>query len=250
MYQLEDILEPKILSVVVPCFNEEKTIGLVLEKVFSNELVCEVIVIDDGSTDETWTLISEIQAPQGIQLKIIRFEVNSGKGAAITRGIELVSQEILIIQDADLEYSPSDYLKILSPILQGDADVVYGSRFLSGEARRVLYFWHYLGNKFLTLISNMTTNLNLSDMETGYKAMRREFAQNLNLREKRFGIEPEMTAKLAQAGARFYEVSISYKGRTYTEGKKIGWRDGIQAIFCIIRYGLLSRKAGNRTMSA
>jgi glycosyltransferase involved in cell wall biosynthesis len=234
--------QSRFLSVVVPCFNEERTIKDIIGQVFENELVSEVIIIDDGSTDQTWSILANLTPPFDIDLKRLRLEKNSGKGAAIALGFSEVSCEILIIQDADLEYSPSDYLKIVAPIIQGNADVVYGSRFLSGEARRVLYFWHYLGNKFLTLISNMTTNLNLSDMETGYKAMRRVFAQDLNLREKKFGVEPEITAKLAQLGARFYEVSISYRGRTYAEGKKIGWRDGIQAIICIIRYGVFTKQ--------
>ncbi len=236
-----NVSQERILSVIVPVFNEERTIKTVLSQVFESDLVAEVIVVDDGSTDETRSVLSQLISPQGIKLKRIHLERNRGKGAAVACGIHEVSNEVVIIQDADLEYSPSEYVKMITPILEGNADVVYGSRFLSGEARRVLYFWHYVGNKLLTLLSNMTTNLNLSDMETGYKAMRSEFATQLNLKERRFGLEPEMTAKLAQLEARFYEVSISYRGRTYDEGKKIGWRDGIQAIICIFHYGVFSR---------
>lgn len=234
-------LSERPLSVVVPCFNEESTVREILSQVFESDLVGEVILIDDGSSDATWEVVSSIHPPEGIAFVRHRSSKNSGKGAALAKGFSLVSKDIIIIQDADLEYSPLDYGKLLAPIISGDADVVYGSRFLSGEARRVLYFWHFLGNKLLTLISNMVTNLNLSDMETGYKAMRADYVKKLLLREKRFGIEPELTAKLAIRKARFYEVSIGYRGRTYSEGKKIGWKDGIWAFVCIFRYGILGR---------
>jgi glycosyltransferase involved in cell wall biosynthesis len=228
--------ENGVLSVLIPCFNEESTLGLVLQAVASQDSVGQIVVIDDGSTDGTWQVIKKFSPPKSISYVVHRQHENMGKGAALAVGMNLCTQPVVIIQDADLEYDPREFDRLIRPICEGRADVVYGSRFASGEERRVLYFWHYLGNKILTLLSNMFTNLNLTDMETGYKAIRLEFAQNLQIQENRFGIEPEVTAKLARMQARFYEVSISYRGRTYEEGKKIGWKDGIRAIYCIAKY--------------
>jgi glycosyltransferase involved in cell wall biosynthesis len=232
------MIDAKLLSVVIPCFNEESTIEQVLYKVMSQPNVGEIIVIDDGSTDSTYNLIQRFTPNSGVDFRYKRQERNMGKGAALATGIKMCSYPIVIIQDADLEYDPQDYIRLITPIYEDRADVVYGSRFASGEERRVLYFWHYIGNTILTLISNAFTNLNLTDMETGYKAIKREFAQSIMIKEKRFGIEPEITAKLAREKARFYEVSISYRGRTYEEGKKIGWKDGFRAIYCIFKYNL------------
>jgi glycosyltransferase involved in cell wall biosynthesis len=226
-----------ILSVVVPCFNEEKTINQLLTKVLREELVGEVIVIDDGSTDNSRDIVLQIKDPR-VQLLIQ--EKNMGKGAAISRGLAQASLNVVVIQDADLEYNPEEYKKLIKPILDGHADVVYGSRFLTSETRRAVYFWHRVGNSFLTLISNMATNIDLTDMETCYKMMKLEVANALNLQEKRFGVEPEITAKIAAFRVPIYEVPISYYGRTYEEGKKIGWKDGFRAIWCIYKYN--SRK--------
>ena len=226
------------VSVVIPCFNECKTIATTLKRV--REAPCEkiqIIVVDDASTDGTAELLKGDLAKQ-IDI-LLQHKENQGKGAALHSGIAAASGDIVLIQDADLEYDPSEYPILLGPIIDGDADVVYGSRFLGHGAHRVLYFWHYLGNRFLTLVSNMFTNLNLTDMETGYKVFRREIIQSLTLEQKRFGFEPEVTAKTAKIkNIRIYEVGISYYGRTYSEGKKIGWKDGIGALYCIIRYGL------------
>jgi len=225
------------LSVVMPVFNEAKTVAEVIRVVLEQPLVAELICVDDCSSDGTLTVLKELAASEP-RMRVFGHDVNMGKGAALRTGISKASAPLVIIQDADLEYDPREYPKILGPILEGRADVVFGSRFLGSEAHRVLYFWHSVGNRFLTLLSNMFTNLNLSDMETCYKAFRREIVQSLSIEENRFGFEPEITSKVASLGVRIYEVSVSYHGRTYAEGKKIGWRDGFSAIRCILKYGL------------
>jgi len=232
------IYSNKFLSVIMPAFNEAKTIDLIIDMVLEQPLVAELIVVDDCSTDETVSKLRERSAKDS-RIKVLRHEKNMGKGAALQTGIQSATAEIIIIQDADLEYDPADYPKMLSPILSGKADVVFGSRFIGSEEHRVLYFWHSVGNRFLTLLSNMFTNLNLTDMETCYKAFRREVIQSIRIEENRFGFEPEITAKAAAMGVRVYEVGISYNGRTYAEGKKIGWKDGFSAIRCIFKYSLL-----------
>ncbi len=227
------------LSVLVPCFNEEKTIAQVLSRVLLQECVREIIVIDDGSTDGSNKIVREFNDPK---IVLLCNPSNLGKGSSVQRGIKEASSQFLVIQDADLEYSPEEYSKLLKPLIDGHADAVYGSRFLSSESRRALYFWHSMGNKFLTFFSNMFSNLFLTDMETGHKMMATSYAKNLNLQESRFGLEPEITAKLAKMSARIYEVPISYYGRTYDEGKKITWIDGLSAIRCILKYNLLKLK--------
>jgi len=223
------------LSVLIPCFNEEQTIARVIEKVLKHECVREVIVIDDGSTDGSKKIVSQFNDSK---ISLLCNDRNLGKGSSVQRGIEVASSQFLVIQDADLEYSPDEYSKLLKPLIDGHADAVFGSRFLSSESRRALYFWHSMGNKFLTFLSNMFSNLYLTDMETGHKMMRSTYAKNLKLREPRFGLEPEITAKLAKMNAKIYEVPISYYGRTYDEGKKITWKDGLSAIRCILKYNL------------
>ncbi len=223
------------VSVVIPIFNEKSTILEVLERVQQEKHVHEIIVIDDGSTDGTRELLAS-QVEEKIEGVIVEYlERNSGKGAALRRGFSRVTGNVVIIQDADLEYEPNNYAKLLQPIQQGRADVVYGSRF-KGETGRVLFFWHSVGNKFLTLFSNTLTNLNLTDIETGYKVFRTEVIKGMTLRSNRFGFEPEFTAKMAKGGWRVYEVPITYYGRDYSEGKKITWRDGVMALFQILRY--------------
>ncbi|MDR1741417.1 MAG: glycosyltransferase family 2 protein [Synergistaceae bacterium] len=232
-----------VLSVVIPCYNEAGTIEKVVSAV--RAAPCEpkeIIVVDDRSDDGSWELLTRIAGGGGTDKidKLLRHEVNRGKGAALRTGFREAAGEIVIVQDADLEYDPAEYPRLVAPILDGKADVVYGSRFAGDGARRVLYFWHRVGNGFLTLLSNMCTNLNLTDMETCYKAFRRSVIQAIELREERFGFEPEVTAKVARMGCRVYEVGISYAGRTYEEGKKIGWRDGLRAIWCILKYRFFS----------
>ncbi len=226
------------LSVVIPCFNEFSTITQVVDAVKNSPVKdCEIIVVDDFSTDGTRDLLQ--QKIESEVDHVIYHSENRGKGAALRSGFSVATGDIVIIQDADLEYSPQEYPLMIGPILDDKADVVFGSRFQGGRPHRVVYFWHMVGNKFLTLLSNMFTNINLSDMETCYKAFRREIIQSIRIRESRFGFEPEITAKVAKIeGCRIYEVGISYYGRTYNEGKKIGWKDGFRAIYCILRYNL------------
>ena len=227
------------LSVVMPVYNERAFIGRILDKVRAVDIDKEVIVIDDCSTDGTREFLQELtkNAEMRGSLKILFQDKNYGKGAALKRGFEVAVGDIIIVQDADLEYDPQDYHRLLSPIEKGEADVVYGSRFLGGP-HRVLYFWHYVGNKLLTTLSNMLTNLNLSDMETGYKVFRKEVLAGIEIKQNRFGFEPEITAKVAKKEWRIYEVPISYHGRTYEEGKKINWKDGVKAIRHILKYNL------------
>jgi glycosyltransferase involved in cell wall biosynthesis len=225
----------------MPCYNEVKTIELIINAVIDSPIARkQVIVIDDGSTDGTREVLrSRIEH---LVSRVVYHDRNRGKGAAIRSGIAWATGDVVIVQDADLEYDPNDYERLLEPILQNKADVVYGSRFAGGDPHRVLYFWHSIGNKLLTLISNMFTNLNLTDMETGYKVFRREVIQRILVEEDRFGFEPEVTAKVAKLGCRVYEVGISYSGRTYEEGKKVGWKDGLRTIWCILKYNLKSRR--------
>jgi len=232
-----ETLQPRA-SVVMPLYNEAASVYRILEEVLRQPSVAEVIVVDDCSTDESPEIVLQIAKIEP-RIKLIRHAHNMGKGAALRTGIGKASADIVLIQDADLEYDPADYAALLKPILSGKADAVFGSRFIGSHEHRVLYFWHSLGNQFLTLLSNMTTNLNLTDMEACYKVFKRELIQSVTLEENRFGIEPEIVAKIARTGARIYEVAISYHGRTYAEGKKIGWKDGISALRCILRYGLL-----------
>jgi len=227
------------LSVVIPVFNESATIEQVVNRVNEVSLKIELVAVDDGSTDRSLEILERLKEAGRID-RLIVHESNQGKGAALKTGFEAASGDIIIVQDADLEYDPSEYRKLLQPILDGKADVVFGSRFMGGEPHRVLYFWHYVGNRLLTILSNMATNLNLSDMETCYKCFRREVLQGLSIQERGFGVEPELTAKVARGGWRVYEVGISYSGRTYAEGKKIGWKDGFRALWCILKYGLFS----------
>lgn len=225
------------LSVVVPVFNEAGTVEALIEEVESVPLDTEIVVVDDGSTDGTVEKLRKL-ADQG-RIRLHVHERNRGKGAALRTGFAEARGEYVVVQDADLEYDPHEFPKLIGPLEAGKADAVYGSRFVGSEPHRVLYFWHYVANKGITLLSNMLTNLNLTDIETCYKAFRREVIQSIRIEEDRFGVEPEMTAKIARMGCRVYEVGISYSGRTYEEGKKIGWRDGVRALWCIVKYNLL-----------
>jgi len=233
-----------VLSIIIPAYNEEKTIHLILNKIKHTQLISgfqkEIIVVNDCSKDNTAKVLQEyIAANPDMKMRLIEHEINKGKGAALHTGIREASGEYIVIQDADLEYDPEEFNLLLKPVLVDNADVVYGSRFMGSQPHRILFFWHSIGNKVLTFLSNMFTNLNLTDMETCYKLFRAGVIKNINLQETRFGFEPEVTAKIARIpNIKIYEVGISYYGRTYDEGKKIGWKDGFRAIYCILKYGL------------
>jgi glycosyltransferase involved in cell wall biosynthesis len=223
------------LSVIIPVYNEKSTIIEICRRVRAVDIDKEIILVDDGSTDGSTDILKQMEDGNTI---VIFHNQNSGKGAAIRSGLARVSGDIVIIQDADLEYDPSQFPKLIRPIIEERADVVYGSRFVTGDYRRVMFFWHYVGNKLLTLLSNMLTNLNLTDMETCYKAFKKDVLDKITIEENRFGFEPEITAKIAKMNLRIYETGISYSGRTYNEGKKIGWKDGVAAFKCIVKYNL------------
>lgn len=228
------------LSIIIPCYNESSTIQSLIAAVKQSPVKDrEIIIVDDGSKDGTRGILGELNDPE---VRVIFHKTNQGKGAALRTGFQEATGDICIVQDADLEYDPQEFPVVIQPILEGKADVVFGSRFQSGRPHRVVYFWHRIGNGVLTLMSNFFTDLNLSDMETCYKAFRREVIQSINIRENRFGFEPEVTAKVAKMNLRIYEVGISYYGRTYDEGKKIGWKDGFRAIYCILKYNLWSKR--------
>lgn len=236
-----------LLSIIIPAYNEESTIELILDKVrdvkLDYDIDREIVIVNDCSTDQTSKVIKAYQdVHPDLQISYYEHEVNMGKGAALHTGIKVAKGDLIIIQDADLEYDPNEYNLLLQPIVDGHADVVYGSRFMGGKPHRILFFWHSLGNQFLTSLSNMLTNLNLTDMETCYKLFKADVVRHLDLREKRFGFEPEVTAKISRIPElRIYEVGISYYGRTYAEGKKIGWRDGVRALWCILKYNTWAR---------
>lgn len=241
-------MELKVLSIVIPVYNEERTIHLILDKIqevtLNDGLKKEVILVDDCSKDNSIEAIEKYMSNHpDIGLKLFKHEVNQGKGGALHTGIKVATGDLIVIQDADLEYDPQEYNDLLKPILNGQADVVYGSRFMGGNPHRILFFWHSIGNGFLTFLSNAFTNLNLTDMETCYKMFKAEIIQGLHLKEKRFGFEPEVTAKISRIkNLRIYEIGISYYGRTYEEGKKIGWKDGFRAMYCILKYNTWGKK--------
>jgi glycosyltransferase involved in cell wall biosynthesis len=232
-------IEP-CLSAVMPVYNEATTVAEVIRVVLAQRPVQQLVIVDDCSKDGTWEKLQPL-AQNEPRIKLVRHEINQGKGAALRTGIAHATSAIVIIQDADLEYDPAEYHRLLAPILSGKADVVFGSRFTGADAHRVLYYWHSVGNRLLTTFSNMATDLNLTDMETCYKVFRREVLQKIRIEENRFGFEPEITAKVARLNVSVYEVAISYYGRTYAEGKKIGWRDGVRALWCIFKYNFLTR---------
>lgn len=240
-------MDYKTLSIIIPVYNEEKTIHLILDKIkevqLINELNKEIVMVDDSSTDNSWKRLEEYksQNPE-LEISLYRHSYNQGKGAALRTGIQEAKGDLIIIQDADLEYDPFEYNELLKPITDGHADVVYGSRFMGGKPHRILFFWHSIGNGILTLMSNALTNLNLTDMETCYKLFKAPVIKSIQLKENRFGFEPEVTAKISRIPAiRIYEIGISYYGRTYADGKKIGWRDGVRAIYCILKYNLWAK---------
>lgn len=232
------------LSVVMPCYNERETIRECTKRVLESPYVAELVIVDDGSTDGTRDILTELTDER---VRVLLQPVNQGKGAALRRGFSEAASAYVVVQDADLEYDPAEYGVLLRPLIEDKADVVYGSRFLGGAPHRVLYFWHSVGNRLLTLVSNMFTDLNLTDMETCYKVFRREVISSIHLEENRFGIEPELTAKIAAGRWRVYEVGISYAGRTYEEGKKIGWKDGLRAFYCIVRYSPIGQRVRHRS---
>ena len=240
-------MQPKVLSIIIPVYNEEKTIHHILDKIQQVELIGgltkEIVMVNDKSSDNSWERLQQYKsANPNIQISLYDHEVNKGKGAALHTGIAQASGDLIIIQDADLEYDPFEYNELLQPILDGHADVVYGSRFMGGKPHRILFFWHSIGNGILTKLSNAMTNLNLTDMETCYKLFRADIIKGLNLKEHRFGFEPEVTAKISRIPKiRIYEIGISYYGRTYEDGKKIGWKDGIRALYCILKYNLWAK---------
>lgn len=240
-------MDYKTLSIIIPVYNEEKTIHLILDKIkevpLINELNKEIVMVDDSSTDNSWKRLEEYksQNPE-LEISLYRHSYNQGKGAALRTGIQEAKGDLIIIQDADLEYDPFEYNELLKPITDGHADVVYGSRFMGGKPHRILFFWHSIGNGLLTLMSNALTNLNLTDMETCYKLFKAPVIKSIQLKENRFGFEPEVTAKISRIPAiRIYEIGISYYGRTYADGKKIGWRDGVRAIYCILKYNIWAK---------
>ncbi len=228
------------ISVVMPVYNEEATLETIVRRVKRVAPDVELVAVDDGSRDASGAILRRLEE-EGLVDKALAHETNRGKGSALSTGFRAVRGDVVIVQDADLEYDPAEYPRLLEPILAGRADVVYGSRFMGGRPHRVLYYWHYVANRLLTVLSNMVTNLNLTDMETCYKCFRREVIRELVVEERAFGVEPELTAKIARGGWRVFEVGISYAGRTYAEGKKIGWRDGVSAVRCILLYGLIRR---------
>jgi glycosyltransferase involved in cell wall biosynthesis len=234
------------LSVVMPCFNEQATLATIVSKVLASPLVGELVLVDDCSTDRTRDVIASLDDPR---LRVVLHDANQGKGAALRTGFARASMPYVIVQDADLEYDPADYPLMIEPLIENKADVVYGSRFMGGAPHRVLYYWHMVGNRVLTTASNMMTNLNLTDMETCYKAFRLEAIRQITIEENRFGVEPELTAKIARLGLVVYEVGISYDGRTYADGKKIGWRDGVRAIYVIAAYSKPGERLGMKRLS-